>query len=65
MINMIADISISGAIINNLRGADDTTIFAANLLTLQNVLKRININCNNYELKMILKKTILMTHDSH
>lgn len=53
-------ISINGEILNNLRFADDTVIMTDNMNDLQNVMQRLNTNCNEYGLRINLNKTKYM-----
>ena len=45
---------------NNIRYADITVLLAGTLGDLQQLFKRLNCHCNNYGLKINLKKTKIM-----
>ncbi|KAL1448667.1 hypothetical protein WDU94_003512 [Cyamophila willieti] len=53
-------IQVEGTIINNIRYADDTVIFAKDINELQNLMNRIVDTCKNYGLNLNTKKTKYM-----
>lgn len=53
-------IVINGEVINNMRYADDTVLLTSNQRDTQHLLEKLNDRCNEYGLKINLKKTKLM-----
>lgn len=53
-------IVINGEVLNNIRYADDTVLLASNPIDIQRLLNKLNDRCNEYGLKINLKKTKLM-----
>lgn len=55
--DMTEGLIINGEVLNNIRYADDTVILAQSMEDLQHLIERMNHQCNNYGLKINLKKT--------
>ena len=53
-------ISVGGRMINNLRYADDTTLFAGSALELDNMIERVRVESEEFSLFLNVSKTKVM-----